>query len=448
MTSLTLYGTTTNSSDLSTANTLVSSSGGSEGHTSTTTAGGSGNGYLEVLAQGGSGVVYASLPTPTGFGWLSSSLLEEQTISAGTWSATIQVIDEAGSGPVLNFLIRVYKRSSSDVYTFIGELDTGGSFIQDSQSSSSIYALSEVGGDFSSVAFSTGDKLYVDMFIEANGWGGDIVDCFLSNSSSGGVAPDLVLNTPGYIGATNLSTITRTRFLTCSSIQSGSREQFKVRSTVGSKVRSKFLNKSVVSTGVRSKFSNRPTSTIEGTIRFFSRSTLQTNGCIQFKIRSVLISGARSKFSVSGLKVLFTQIRVHFLTRSSEKTQARSKFLIPVSLVIPPLYSSFTIKQLIQSSFKRYLVVSPSSTITSTANVYDVSNTPITDLSTIVVTLTYPDGSTASLSLGHGVTNTGLGNYTAEYNTKTAGVIREDWSVLVQDGTTEADFTNYVVVGP
>lgn len=194
ITTLTLYGSAVASSTLSTANAMATTTGGTE-TTKTTTGPASGNGIVEILSQGGSGTLNASLPSPSGHGWLyDSTALEGQTIPAGNWSASIALSDAAGSGPVNAYTLRASKRSSGGTYTTIGTLTISSTTIS---STRTVYTFSLT--SFSAVSFATGDKLYFDEFIDAHGWGSDPILAYLSNSSSVGVANDLVVTTPGYL---------------------------------------------------------------------------------------------------------------------------------------------------------------------------------------------------------------------------------------------------------
>lgn len=207
MTALTLYGSNVASSTLGTACKLATTTGGTE--TSVTTTGpASGTGYVEIFSQTGTASLNASLPAPDGKGWLfDATTLEGQTITAGNWSASFGAQDNAGTGPVQGFTIRFYKRSSGGTYTSIGSLSIGSTTITTTRTTYNFSASS-----LSSMAFSTGDKLYVDLFIQASGWGSDPIVNYVSNSATAGVANDLQINTPGYsaTATTNTETVTET----------------------------------------------------------------------------------------------------------------------------------------------------------------------------------------------------------------------------------------------
>jgi hypothetical protein len=195
MTALTLYGTATASSTLSTADQFSTSTG--SGTPQVTTAPASGSNYMELLSQGGSGTLYTTPPAPTGHGWLlDSTLLEAQTMPAGSWTASVQLADTAMptgvSASAAAIVVRYYKRSSAGVYTSVGTLTLSNPTIYPTQTT---YTLS---GSLSSMAFSSGDKLYADLFLDggANWWSTDTISV---NVSAFQVA------TPGYSpsGSTN-----------------------------------------------------------------------------------------------------------------------------------------------------------------------------------------------------------------------------------------------------
>lgn len=207
MTALTLYGSNVASTTLTSACKLADTTGGTETNV-TTTGPASGSGYVEIFAQAATASINASLPAPDGKGFLYDSVnLENCTISTGNWSASIAVKDTAGSGPVQSFTLRFYKRSSGGTYTSIGSLVLSSQTINTTRT---VYNFSA--SSLSSMSFSTGDKLYVDLWIQATGWGSDPIVNYVSNSATAGVANDLQITTPGYTSnsVTNTESVTET----------------------------------------------------------------------------------------------------------------------------------------------------------------------------------------------------------------------------------------------
>jgi hypothetical protein len=206
MTALTLHGTATASTTLTTADQFSTTSG--SGTAQVTNAPASGSNYMELLSQGGTGTLYSSLPSPTGKGWLlDSTLLEGQVLTAGSWSASVQLADTAMptgvSAAAAAIVIRFYKRSSSGTYTSVGSLTLSNPTIYPTQTT---YSLS---GSLSSMTFATGDKLYGDLFLNGgtNWWSSDTISVNVANLS---------ITTPGYTPPTTnvTATITETNAVT------------------------------------------------------------------------------------------------------------------------------------------------------------------------------------------------------------------------------------------
>ena len=195
MTSLTAYGSSVAATTVTTANKMSSTTGGTETTKTTSVASGSGNGYLEVLSQGGTGTVVGSLPgSPSGKGWLFDvTTLEGQTMASGTWTCALPVADTAGSGPLLQMIMRAWKRSSGGTYTSIGSMTLSAPTILTTRA---VFTLT--GSSIPAVSFATGDKLYFEAFLQANGWGGDFIVVYESNSGTAGVTNDVMITTSGY----------------------------------------------------------------------------------------------------------------------------------------------------------------------------------------------------------------------------------------------------------
>jgi hypothetical protein len=129
---------------------------------------------------------------------LDATTLEAQTIATGNWSATINLSISGGVMSTLSSaVIRFYKRSSGGTYTSIGSITTSNITVTGSKQQVSFSNTS-----LSSVAFSTGDKLYIDLWLQSgssgNIWAGDTVTIYVSNSGTAGVANDMQVTTPGY----------------------------------------------------------------------------------------------------------------------------------------------------------------------------------------------------------------------------------------------------------
>lgn len=199
-TALSLYGTTATSSTLTTAAKLASTTGGAA--SSVTTTINAGNGYYELLGLGGTSTAVGSLPAPTGKGWLfDTTSLEGQSLSSGNYTFIGKLAVGSGTLGPATLTIRVYKRSSSGVYTAITSATTS-SFTITTTATAKSSSVTGIAG----VSFSTGDKIYVDAFLNAAP-GSSRNIAFSVSSTSSGVAQDLEVDTPGY-GATSPANIT------------------------------------------------------------------------------------------------------------------------------------------------------------------------------------------------------------------------------------------------
>lgn len=194
--SLTLYGTNVAASTPSTACKLATTTGGTEVTVLTTSPNDGTQNYMEVLSQAGTGTDSSSLPAASGHGWtLDSNILDNQTIPAGNWSATVGLDDSATFSNIGMFL-RFGKRSSGGVVTPIGTLTLASQALGASRTTHTYIATSQI-----AMAFAVGDRLYVDKILKPAGagtWGADPVHIYVSSNGSAGVANDLQINTPGY----------------------------------------------------------------------------------------------------------------------------------------------------------------------------------------------------------------------------------------------------------
>jgi hypothetical protein len=194
--SLTVYGTNSTTSTLSTANKLVTSTGG--GSTFTTTKVGTSTGWGELYSQGNTSVWAAggAIGSPSGHGFLwDVTTLEGQTILAGNWTPVVQLLTSIGS-ITADIHVRAYKYNGG-AYTSIGDMSKTGQSITTGTTTYTFSASS-----LSAVSFSTGDKLYVDVWlnITANSTGSGSATVFLNmaSSSTQGVASEMQVGTPGY----------------------------------------------------------------------------------------------------------------------------------------------------------------------------------------------------------------------------------------------------------
>ena len=197
-TALTAYGTFVASTTLTSAGTLLTNLGSPTTGTKTTTIS-TNTGYGEVTSlSSGTWAGGASLPAPSGKGWLlDSTVLEGQTIAAGNWTPTLRFqLAVATSGTITgDIYLRAYKRSSSGVYTLIGTCVLIGQTLSLTATTFSFSATS-----LPSMAFGVGDKLYCDVPFDATANTttptGTTIKMTQSQGVSGSVLCQMV--TPGY----------------------------------------------------------------------------------------------------------------------------------------------------------------------------------------------------------------------------------------------------------
>lgn len=198
-TALSVYGTTAASSTLSTADLLVSTTGGLSDSRNTLV--GRKTGWGEIWSQGNTAAWAggSSEPTtPSGHGWLFDvTTLEGQQIIAGNWNASIRLLTSAGSITCVAHL-KAWVRSSGGVYTAIIDLAALSQTIGTPGSSITF----QQGTTSSATNFNTGDKLYVELPLDitANSTGSNSANVInqASSSSTAGVIGWVEVDTPGY----------------------------------------------------------------------------------------------------------------------------------------------------------------------------------------------------------------------------------------------------------
>lgn len=211
MTALTTYFSAAASSTLSTANQLYSTLGAPT-PSGTTQALGAATGYGEIYSQGTASAwpALGSIGSPSGHGFLwDVTTLEGQQIVSGSWSAMIS-LQTAGTGSgtiTADVHVRIYKRSSGGVSTQIIDMVAAAQSIP--MTSPTTFSLS--GSTSSATFFATGDKLYVDVWLDitANGHGSgqNIKLDKLSTDTSGLTGLSISEQvSPGYVPTPVLST--------------------------------------------------------------------------------------------------------------------------------------------------------------------------------------------------------------------------------------------------
>lgn len=213
MTALTLYLTTSTATTVSTADLLVTTTGG--GLTNKNTTIGTNTGYVEIHSQGaGSPTFGASLPNPSGNGWLwdDTTLADNAAIlPAGSWTSNISLRLSAGT-IVADIYLRVYVRASNGVYGNKSTLTLMGQTI--GSTSFTNYSPAHTTSSNSS-SFQSGDQLYADLIlnITSNSTGSSTAVLKINNANSstlGNTSAQIV--TPGYSIITNASDDAAMRF--------------------------------------------------------------------------------------------------------------------------------------------------------------------------------------------------------------------------------------------
>lgn len=265
---------------------------------------------------------------------------------------------------------------------------------------------------------------------------------------------------------TGLTAQTRAKFLTRTGLITQTRAKFFLRTALTTATRSIFKvlasGTKALTTAARVRFIERAVLSVPGRARFSLRRSQQTQTRARYAIRFALSEQSRSKYFIRfSLKtptrsryiirlVLVAKARSRFVLRSALTTVAHSKFFIfftglslplltargnPVSLLTATPSGAVALLTVTGGQ----TMVTPFSTIQSPITVKDTSGNPVTNLSAVTLTVTYPDGTTSTLlTLGSGIQNSGSGVYTASYVTKDMGRIQEDWAVTAADGITVA----------
>jgi hypothetical protein len=267
---------------------------------------------MEVLSKGGSGTTNASIPSPTGNGYLlDSTLFEGNYFPAGNWSAVLKMNDTGGFASI-DMIVRFYKRSSGGTYTSIGSTTLTA---QSMSSTTTTYTLPNA--SLGQVAFTTGDKLYVDCFLHPQAsdghWTGDPIVNFSSSSSTAGIANQFQINTPGYLSTTNTKSVgarTRLAVQVTKSVGARTRLAVQVTKSVGARLRLIVGTLATKSVGARTRLAVTNTKSVGSRTRLSVRST-KSVGVRLFLVHLVTKTlGARTRLSVTKSKTVGVRARI------------------------------------------------------------------------------------------------------------------------------------------
>jgi hypothetical protein len=281
MTVLSLYGLSGASSTLATAAKLASGTGGSA--TTVVTSITAGSGFYELLGLGGTSGAVGSLPAPTGKGWLFDvTTLEAQTLLSGNYSL-IETLN-VGSGTLgsLTLTVRVYKRSSAGVYTLIcsGVTSTFTMTTTPTAETSSPTGIA-------SMAFATGDKVYVDAFLNGSPAGTRAISVSVSSTASG-IANDGEIDTPGYQSSGTQHTL-------------DAQGRFSLKAQQTRSGQGRFFLKAQKTRNAQGRFSLKAQKTRSGQGRFSLRAQKTRSGQGRFSLKAQRTRNAQGRFALSTL---------------------------------------------------------------------------------------------------------------------------------------------------
>lgn len=206
---LTVYGTVTTSSTVSTANTLLENAATGATLTNKNTDLISGTtGWVEIWSQGNATPVSGagSEPAPSGHGWCddTATTLAGTVFASGTWSATLQFETTTAGTFTADIHVRAYQRSSGGVYTLIAEMVNAGQTIINTSFTTFTVSANNVA---ESGIFAGTDHLYIDVLLNilSNTTTGNM-RLEEANSSTLGTV-NMRIATPGYVILTDLDAL-------------------------------------------------------------------------------------------------------------------------------------------------------------------------------------------------------------------------------------------------
>lgn len=204
-----------------------------------------------------------------------------------------------------------------------------------------------------------------------------------------------------YLAGLALLTQTRATFQTAASLQTKARSTFLVRTAVA----------------------------IASRVIFPIQARLRTNGRGIFQVSTKLSGQSRATFKIAGNAVFPAGLVLSFASAVNRMQSSFSE--------LTRIAGSWSNSNRLTSTFTRSApVAQPNSTIDVTATVKLPDGTFPT-ISTIAVTVTFPDGTTGNYSLAGGqITSLGSGQYKLTYTTKSQGNHVELWTFTATDGST------------
>ncbi len=181
---------------------------------------GGATGYGQLWAQGNAGgwLAAGSIGSQDGHGFLLENSvlnLEGQTLAAGNWTPTIRLTSMTSSSApggtiTADIIVRISKRSSGGTYTTIATSTLTGASLTSTATSFNLPAASGA-----ATAFATGDKLYIDVWLNITastvGASGGVRLNRESNDTTGlTFDPNAQIVSPGYSPSVTINTMAAT----------------------------------------------------------------------------------------------------------------------------------------------------------------------------------------------------------------------------------------------
>ncbi len=316
------------SSTLSTANQLVTTSGGTTGSALTIKCGAStGWGELQGQSDANSWEALGAMGTPTGLGWfLDASTLDGKVILAGSWSA-IWKMKASATGPVGDISVNAYVYNSG-VYTFIGSLVKTGYTFTTTATDIGLTAAS-----FPAAYFPTGSHLYIDCWLNiTSNTSGSTRTISVAQGTSSGTADFTTekIDTPGYATQSVRDISSRFRQMSASVLKDA-KTRFRQRSADTLKDTITRFRLQVSGTqSIRdalTRFRQRSANVLKDTITRFRQQSASQLRDVSIRLRIAWYKDTSTRFrqrSANVLRDISTRLRIAWYKDASTRFRQRS----------------------------------------------------------------------------------------------------------------------------
>jgi hypothetical protein len=322
-----LYGSNVADTTLATACKMSTTTGGTE-TSNTTTIASTSNPYAEIRSKGGASTAVASLPTPTGNGWIYFPGIAG-TFALGNWSA-IHTHSAVSHG--VNSVIRFYKYSSG-TYTSIGSI-TG-----PTQTLTSKTSYTHAATSMPSVTLTATEGIYVDLWWFDNNAnaGSDNPTNFISNSGTAGVASDMQVTTSTFTPTGGTSTqVLQVRARIATLVSKVLQVRAKIRTQVTKTLQIRAIitsaNTSTKLLQVRARIRSLFTRTLQ--VRARVATGVQKLLQVRAKIRTQITKTLQIRALIRTLMNRTLQVRVRVATGRTLTLQARALIRTQVSKLL------------------------------------------------------------------------------------------------------------------